>query len=147
MQQRQAQPADAVPVAGATAAGATATCSGAHSQAQQQAGLAGAELRRLTGAGPQAKRRRERVTAADVHAHAARLGLTGPLGAHPEEGGGGNAFQEQLRQWAREEAAEAWDLPRFSTALEWLDDVRRRDREAATLCAGVRSRRDAGAAA
>ena len=111
--ERHGQPAERVAMGGA---------SSGTGGSLQQPGSAGAELRRFPAAPLSAKRRRERATAAEVHAHAARLGLTGPLGARAEEAGGGNAFQEQLRQWAREEAAEAWDLPRFATALEWLDD-------------------------
>ena len=67
--------------------------------------------------------RRGQQAAEDVRSRAARLGLTGPLGADVglEAEGGGGAYAAELLDAVSARAAQAWDLPRLATALTWFD--------------------------
>ena len=72
---------------------------------------------------PTAKPRRGAQAAEDVRGRAARLGLTGPLGADAglEAEGGGGAYAAELLDAVSARAAQAWDIPKLATALTWFD--------------------------
>ena len=95
----------------AVATGATAPAAAA--------GGAPAAAARPPPAGQQ-KRRRDAASLDEVMALAARLGLTGPLGVD-FGASAGNGFGSSLLAAAHRRQAEAWDLPRTATALQWTE--------------------------
>ena len=84
---------------------------------------AAARTEAAAGAPPAAAQRRGQQAAEEVRRKAAQLGLTGPLGVGfgVDVEGSGGAYAAELLDAVSERAAQAWDLPRLSTALTWFD--------------------------
>jgi hypothetical protein len=68
------------------------------------------------------KPRRGPAATADVLSRAAALGLTGPLGPSPAlDDAMPGAFARQLEASLLASASDAWDVPRLSSALTWVE--------------------------